>query len=602
MRGFRRSSCIAFGLAVGLAIAVVAQEQPPAQGQGQTAGPGQPQGGGRRGAGAQRPFRDAAIPTGTGVIAGKVAAADTGRALKRARVVVAGGGRPRAATTDDQGRYRITALPAGTYTITATKTGFVDGAFGQRRALRAGTPIELADGQQLEQVDLRLSRGAVVTGRVLDEEGEPLARAMVTVLRQQYVRGGKQLTPAGADQSDDRGQFRIFGLPPGDYYVSATAGGVEQILRQLAVPGGRGMDQVPESTGYAATYYPGVVTAADATRLVLAAAQELTGIDFQVQVVPLTTVKGIVVGGAAMVMLVPEEGGSPGNGGRGGGAGGRGGGLGAALFGAGLRTSTRQDGTFSIANVTPGKYTIIARADGGAGGSARTAIQPFVVAGDEVNVALSPAPGVVLSGNITLESTGAVPSRFAGFRINAMSLGSAALMPRAARPANATETGQFSMPDVMAGQYVIRGTAPSGWTMKSVYLDGREVTDQPIDVRSDNVSGINVIFTDKISRLSGTVRDQRGNAAAGLTVIVFPSDERLWLPQSRQIMTSKTDASGAYKFATVPSGDYLAVAVDDVEPGEWFDPAFLDQWRDRAAKVKVGEGEQRTLDLKAPAS
>ena len=154
---------------------------------------------------------------------GQGAAADTGRPVKRARVVVAGGGRPRAATTDEQGRFRVTALPAGTYSITATKTGFVDGAFGQRRAVRTGTPVELTDGQQRADVDLKLMRGGVVTGRVLDEDGEPLARAMVTVLRQQYVRGEKQLTPAGTDQSDDRGQFRVFGLPPGDYFVSATA-------------------------------------------------------------------------------------------------------------------------------------------------------------------------------------------------------------------------------------------------------------------------------------------------------------------------------------------------------------------------------------------
>ena len=112
---------------------------------------------------------------------------------------------------------------------------------------------------------------------MLDEDGEPLARAMVSVLRQQYVRGEKQLTPAGTDQSDDRGQFRVFGLPPGDYYVSATAGGVEQMLRQLVGPGRGGVEQVAESTGYAATYYPGVIAAGDATRVKLTASQELVG-------------------------------------------------------------------------------------------------------------------------------------------------------------------------------------------------------------------------------------------------------------------------------------------------------------------------------------
>jgi hypothetical protein len=136
--------------------------------------------------------------------------------------------------------------------------------------------------------------------------------------------------------------------------------------------------------------------------------------------------------------------------------------------------------------------------------------------------------------------------------------------------------------------------------MKSVYVDGREATDQPLDVKSENVGGINVIFTDRISGLTGTVRDGRGTAAAELTVILFPSDENLWLPQSRRIAPARTDAAGVYKLTSVPAGDYLVAAVDDVEPGEWFDPLFLEELKARATKVKIGEGEQRTADLRAP--
>jgi hypothetical protein len=84
-------------------------------------------------------------------------------------------------------------------------------------------------------------------------------------------------------------------------------------------------------------------------------------------------------------------------------------------------------------------------------------------------------------------------------------------------------------------------------------------------------------------------------------VIVFPADERLWFPQSRQITTARTDQSGAYKLASIPAGDYLVVAVDDVEQGEWFDPAFLDQIRGSAAKVRIEEGDQHVQDLKPPA-
>ncbi len=613
--------CAVAALMLTFAALLCAQAPAPAQGQsaqGQASaqGAGRGQGRGQGGTGARRggPQRDVVAQQGTGVIAGKVVAADTGRPLKRARVVISGGGRPHAASTDEQGRYRVAGLPAASYTVTAAKSGFVDGAFGQRRSLRTGSAVELADGQQATNVDVKLARGGVVTGRVLDEEGEPLARAAVTVLRQQYVRGEKQLTPAGTDQTDDRGQYRIFGLPPADYYVSATAGGLEQIVRQAIGGLGVGVEQAPESTGYAPTYYPGVITAGEATKLKLAASQELTGVDFQVQIVPLATIKGVVAGGSAVVSLMPEEGGAGALGALGGsfaalaGRGGGGGGRGVfGLAGGGSRTFTRDDGTFSIPNVTPGKYTIVARTDGGpAGGGPRMAVQSLVVSGEEVNVALTPAPGVQLSGTITLEASGTqLPQGFRGFRVVPSPLGSTSSATFAGRGGGGrggdpTDNGQFTIADVMPGTYMLRAAGPRGWTMKSVYVEGRDVTDMPLEVKSESLHGINVIFTDKISSLGGVVRDARGNGMGNVSVIAFPSDSRLWMAQSRHIITARTDSSGAYRMSAVPPGDYLAVAVDDVEQGEWFDPEFLDQIKDDAIKVKVGEGEQKTQDLKGP--
>jgi protocatechuate 3,4-dioxygenase beta subunit len=588
-----------------LAVSLIARQAPGPQQQnpqpqGQVEGRGQGRGpgatGGRRGG---PPPRDAAAPAGTAAIAGRVVAADTGRALRRARVIVgAGGARPHAASTDEQGRYRITGLPAGTYTITAAKSGYVDGAFGQRRATGSGTPIDIADGQQAANIDIKLARGGVVTGHVLDEEGEPLARATVTVLRQQYVRGQKQLSPAGSDQSDDRGQYRVFGLPPGDYFVSATAGGIEQAVRQAI--GDFGGAQQTETSGYAPTYYAGVTSASDATRVKLAAAQEVSGVDFQIQVVPFAIVKGVVVGGTATVLLVSDEGGaagSPGALGRGGR-----GGFG-AMLGGGLRAVTRSDGTFSIPNVTPGKYTIIARADGGPNAAPRTAMQSLVVSGEEVNVALTPAPGVQLGGTITFEAAGNPPADgYAAFRVIPVPVGPIAGIQggRGGRLGDVSQNGQFTINDVMPGIYMLRGTAPRGWTMKAVYLDGREVTDTPLEVKSENVTGLNVIFSDRISSLAGSVRDVRGTPISDVAVIAFPADERLWSPQSRQIVTARTDRAGAYKLSSIPAGDYLVVAVDDVEQGEWFDPTFLEQIRSHATKVRIDEGQQQTQDLKAP--
>ena len=589
-------------LVVGVAVASASQTPP------QSGEPPATQGRGGRGArGMDRPQRDnqREAATGTASIAGRVIAADTSRPIKRARVFVTGGGRPVAAITDDQGRFAVNALPAATYNITATKSGFVDAAFGQRRTIRQGTPVTLADGQHLANVEIKLPRGGVITGRVGDEDGEPLARAVVTVLRYQYVRGERQLMPAGVDQTDDRGQYRIFGLAPGEYYVSATSGGpLEQMLRNVLEVNVAPPAENTQHSGYAPTYYPGVVTASEATRTKVAAGQEVGNVDFQVQLVPLATVKGVVASGPATVMLVPEGAGL--GGGRG--AGGRGGlgGL-AELAGNFLRGNQSQrattlgDGTFAIRNVAPGTYTVVARAMESDPNSRalRTAMQQIQVTGQEVFVSLTPAPAVTMSGTITLEATaGALPNGFSGFRVNPSPAGAVLALPGTRRPETPDARGAFTVSDLIPGRYFIRASGPRGWVMKAVYLDGRDVTDELVEVKGEPVSGVNVVFTDKMIAVAGTVRDARGAPAVNLQVIVFAADEKLWYAQSRHIQAARTDANGVYRLTGLPPGSYLVVATDDVEQGEWFDPSFLEQVKGSASTLTLGEGEQRALDLK----
>ena len=310
----------------------VAGQQPPAQ-------PPQSQTGGRGAAGSADSgrirvrglARDAQTPAtpATSSITGRVLSADTGKPVKRAQVRVSGTGRGgRSTITDDQGIYTVTALGAGSYTVIASKNGFVDAIYGQRRPLQAGAPLELADNQQAANVDPRLIRGGVITGHVLDEDGEPLVRAVVTIQRYQYLQGTRQLTSAGGDQTDDRGMYRVFGLPAGDYYVSVNVAGLGQFLgrglQQLAAgiggfggPGGRGgrggfgAPDESEPSGYAPTYYPGVVSANEAGKIPLGPGQEVGGIDFQIQLVAFATVGGIVGGadgsGGITVTLAPQD-------------------------------------------------------------------------------------------------------------------------------------------------------------------------------------------------------------------------------------------------------------------------------------------------------
>jgi len=193
--------------------------------------------GGRAGtpppAGVQRPAqppRDsrAQPSTGTARIRGRVVAAQTGRPLQRAQVSLGGGGaQGRRVTTDAEGRFEFGDLPAGQFTITAAKTGYVNLQYGQRRPFQPGTPIALAAGQVLDGINLALPPGGVIAVRVTDDLGEPLAGAQVQVQRYQYSSSGQRgLTGVPGMPSpgttDDRGETRAFGLPPGEFIVSAS--------------------------------------------------------------------------------------------------------------------------------------------------------------------------------------------------------------------------------------------------------------------------------------------------------------------------------------------------------------------------------------------
>ncbi len=245
----------------------------------------------------QRPARDAAprVAAGTASLSGRVVAADTGRGVSRARVSVSSPGLREgfSALTDQDGRYTIAGLPAGTYNISASKTSFVTVSFGASRPQRPGTRLRLVQGQEVRDVDIRLPRGGVLTGRVFDESGEPVVRTSVRAMRFQYVQGERRLAQVGSGESDDRGQFRIYGLMPGAYVVAAS-------VRAESAPGEG--TETAGTVSFAPTYYPGVSAVTDATPIVLGLQQEVSTVDFLLQLVPTARVTGVVSSASGPVM------------------------------------------------------------------------------------------------------------------------------------------------------------------------------------------------------------------------------------------------------------------------------------------------------------
>src|SRR5579871_5883872 len=211
-------------------------------------------------------------PKTTATIRGHVSASDTSQPLRKAQVrivqIEAAPGTTltarenRLASTDANGAYEFTDLPAGRYNLTASKGSYVQLAWGQEQPNAPGKPLVVAAGETLERVDFTLPRGAVLTGRIVDEFGEPLTGVQVATVRSVVVNGTRRMTPTGRTSStDDLGEFRIFGVPPGQYYVQAT----------WRRPGGIANPNAPASdrTGYPVTYFPGTTELANAQRFTI---------------------------------------------------------------------------------------------------------------------------------------------------------------------------------------------------------------------------------------------------------------------------------------------------------------------------------------------
>ena len=168
--------------------------------------------------------------------------------------------------------------------------------------------------------------------------------------------------------------------------------------------------------------------------------------------------------------------------------------------------------------------------------------------------------------------------------------------------ARAEKNGRFQIDNVFPGEHDIRVSGQGAWTLKSVSIGGRDVTDQPIEIRAgQNLDAITIVLTDRTTEITGTVRDGSGSPVADGTVIAFSSDQQYWRPQSRQIQAARTDQSGVFRLRNLPPGDYNLAVVDTVEQGQWFDPSYLEQIVAGGTRISIAEGEKKTQDLRSPA-
>jgi protocatechuate 3,4-dioxygenase beta subunit len=577
--------------------------------------------------GAAQQSRDAASPrTGVCGLTGQVQLADPPgeehRPLRRAVVTAYPTADTRArrlTVTDDEGRFSVTELPCSNVVVFASKAGYVTSYFGATTpGSTTGVAVALSERSQAPELVLRVSKGAVITGLVTDEHGRPAARILVRLRQVVTLSTGERtfaVVALGALQptTDDLGRYRIFGLAPGSYVVSAQRplefGAATEMretsdaeLRwaeaQARTGGASGAAPVVPPRGRAVTpalvHYPGTVDQAAADVVTVTAGQERGGIDIALQLVPTARLEGRVIDAegrpaadVAVVML--SQTGDAIDVGRQ-----------TELLALGLGSGTastrsQADGRFSFPVLQPGQYVLTAR-HLAAPQPSSWAHADVAVAGEDISgITLQLAPGVPVSGRFVFEGQreiGAATRVALGLRpVGASGASVSASIPLAG-PDN-----PFSVLGVVPSSYRLTATLAS-WTLKSAMLNGKDVADTPFAVAPGAAADIVVTFTDAPAEVSGVLYDAAKRPASDLFVILFPVDRSLWFQGSRRMKAPARPATdGRYVFAGLPAGEYYLAALTEAAPGEWSSVRFLESIVPSALKVVVADGEKKVQDL-----
>ena len=529
----------------------------------------------------QAPARDprSTQVTGTGSISGRITAADTSLPIRRA--IVSLPAQKRRIYTDHEGRYRFDRLPPGTYTVSAIagpyRVDYQPQSFGGYTAdgsQPTPRPIELANGQSVENIDISLSRSGVITGTVVGSEGEPLPGMRVMAL---MLRNGGAPMPRGGGTTDDRGMYRIFGLPSGAYVV------------QVSPPPGPLHGEVEgDRTRYVATYAPGTATPEQAARVRLPRGGAEAVLDVRLGESGVYRISGVILnsrgetGGNGSVMLAR---------------------LG-DLTESTVSVSLSPTGEFTLRNVPPGSYELVARTF-----PARQAGMPAVPSdaadqeyaslpievgnADLDNVLLTTRPGATVRGKIRAEGTGS-NGRYPGVFVQ--NTGRRQVMPS---PQIEVSADGFTLTNVST-PILLRGSdAGSGAALKAVMLGGRDITDVPMAFTEQHSGQLEVIFTTAAPSLEGAVTDHAGKPQPQATVLIFGDDPATWVPQSSYFRRTPLDKDGRFTLTGLREGGYFAVALGP-EAGEGLDQPtreFLENLSKVATRVVLNPGETRTVDL-----
>jgi len=465
------------------------------------------------------------------------------------------------------GRFELKGLNPGRYYLSAQRTGFVRQQYGQRTPEGQGAMLTLSAGQKVPDITFQMVPAAVITGHVYDEDGEPIEYAQVSAMHYMYVRGQRQLMANQSRQTNDLGEFRLFGLSPGQYFVQATFRADR-------------FGNAKTKQGYVPVYYPGVPDAERAAPITVQGGSEFSGVDISLQPIRALSVKGNVLnagcGGTAQGAMVFLREQNPNQ-----------------NFGwqNSMRPANAQ-GAFEIPNVIPGSYYLYAQLfDEGKQCLGRQALE--VADSDIEGVTLTVAPGVEIKGHLGVD--GQSDSNVGSLAVN--------LVPKiitlpfgGGRSDSAKADGSFLIKNVSDGEYEINvDNLPENSFVKSARLGGIDVLTAGVTVDSKQAPGsLEIVVSPNGANVDGVIsKDQQPFPGCTVTLVPDPPHRG----EKRLFKSTTTDQNGHFVFQGVPPGDFKVFAWEKIEPDAYTSPEFLQPYEKLGESVHITEGSRNSVQV-----